>query len=135
MTNSASAATRNEGSPRRKVVGVLCAAVIVVLLSRFVMLGGLLFYTALTSYDSSGSGGPFRSCTSTSESCSDPNILFAASVGILLLAAVLLPSLVGQRVGRFRHGAVAIATFSAAAIIGYAFCAVMLLTVPAALSS
>lgn len=135
MTSSESAATRKEGSPRRKVVGVLCTAIVVVLLSRFVMLGGLLFYTALTSYDSSGSGGPFSSCTSTSASCSDPNILFAALVGILLVAAVLLPSTVGQRVGRFRHGAVAIATFSAAAIIGYAFCIVVLLTAPAPLSS
>lgn len=133
MTTNSSAKARPEGSPLRKAVGVLSAAVIVALLTTPVFQGALFLQIAISRYDSSGAGGPFAACTATSTSCSGPNVPMALLLSLLLLAAVVVPAVLGQLVGRFRHRAVAIGTLSVAAIIGYGIGSVLLLTVPAAL--
>lgn len=133
MTTNSSVKSRREGSTLRKVAGVLSAAVIVILLTSPVFQGALFLQIAISRYDSSGAGGPFAACTATSTSCSGPNIPLALLLSFLLLAAAVVPAVVGQVVGRFRHRAVAIGTLSVATIIGYGIGSFLLLTVPAAL--
>lgn len=63
------------------------------------VIGFVLMDSFTSSYDNSGSGAPFRSCTETSTSCGGPDILGAAVLTVLLSVAVVLPSLVGVAVG------------------------------------
>lgn len=120
-----------QSSTLRKLLGVLSAVAVVVALAWPVFWGSLFFHIALTPYDNAGSGGPFASCTVDSTSCSDPNVLLAVLLGVLLLAAVFLPAVIGQVVGRFQHRAVAIVALSVTAVLGYAICSIALLTIPA----
>ena len=92
------------------------------------VIGFVLMDSFTSSYDNSGSGAPFRSCTETSTSCGGPDILGAAVLTVLLSVAVLLPGLVGVAVGDFVRSVRAFWSFTVATLSIYTVTAFVLLT-------
>ncbi|WP_346052490.1 MULTISPECIES: hypothetical protein [Amycolatopsis] len=59
---------------------------------------GFLF--ASERYDSSGQGGPFRSCTADSVSCAGPHVPVMAGCVLVVLGGLLLAAWAGRRAAR-----------------------------------
>jgi hypothetical protein len=59
------------------------------------------FVFAMGSYDNSGSGGPFRSCTADSVSCGGPHYGLMIFCALVFLGCLAVAGLLGQAVGRF----------------------------------
>lgn len=54
-------------------------------------------------YDSSGRGGPFRSCTADPTVCSGPEYWVLAVCAGIFVTTAWLAALAGARAGRYRH--------------------------------
>ncbi|UQS25029.1 hypothetical protein L1857_20530 [Amycolatopsis thermalba] len=67
----------------------------------------LMLLFAVGRYDSSGQGGPFRSCTADSVSCAGPDVPVVIGCALAVLGGLLLAGWAGRRAGRPRshsHG-------------------------------
>ncbi|GHF51687.1 hypothetical protein GCM10017566_26130 [Amycolatopsis bartoniae] len=60
----------------------------------------LAFLFASGRYDSSGRGGPFRSCTADSVSCEGPHVPVMAGCALVVLGGLLLAGWAGRRAAR-----------------------------------
>ncbi|GHE82491.1 hypothetical protein GCM10017786_11690 [Amycolatopsis deserti] len=87
----------------RGVRGVVAALAVTLALSP--VHGGalLMLMFAAGRYDSSGQGGPFRSCTADSVSCEGPNVVAIIVCGLVVLGGLLLAAWAGRRAARPRN--------------------------------
>ncbi|MBB2956275.1 hypothetical protein [Pseudoclavibacter helvolus] len=85
----------------RKLLGVFVGLVTAALLSTPFGLGVMLIFMFAGSYDASGAGAPFKSCTEETTDCSGPNVLGVITVGLLLAVLTIFPSAAGVLAGNF----------------------------------
>lgn len=90
----------------RPVRGLLTTVVASVTLLPLSLIQLLVVPLSLERNDSSGVGGPFRTCDSESVSCSGPHYGFAALGVLAVVGCVLVPALLGQQAGQHRSKAV-----------------------------
>lgn len=81
--------------PWRPTLAALAAAVVTVFCLPIHLALAFLFLTASQSYDTTGSGGPFKSCGSAAD-CSDPNYGVMLGMGALMAVLWLAAALLGQ---------------------------------------
>jgi len=115
----------------RRWAGPLATVVTTLALTLLLQPVWLLLVLALQTYDSSGQGGPFRSCTADSVSCAGPNVPWVIGLIAVLLAASALAALFGRALGRYpRRGRaflalLALSAATAAAAMGALVVAVL----------
>jgi hypothetical protein len=90
----------------RPVRGLLTTVVASVVLLPLSLIQLLMVPLSLARDDSSGVGGPFRTCAPDSVSCSGPHYGFAALGVLAVVACVVVPALLGQQAGQHRSKAV-----------------------------
>ena len=81
------------------VRGLLTTMVLSVMLLPLSLIQLLVVPLWLTRNDSSGVGGPFRTCGPESVSCSGPHYGWAALGVLAVVGCVLVPALLGQQAG------------------------------------
>lgn len=85
----------------RNLLGGLVGLVTASLLSTPFALGVMVIFMFAGSYDESGAGAPFKSCTEETTDCSGPNVLAVLSMGLLLAVLTIFPSAAGVLAGNF----------------------------------
>lgn len=88
---------------RRPLLGVAVALLTTVVYAPVHLFAFLLFMFSAERYDSSGSGGPFRSCTDTSLTCSGPDYAFMILCALVIAGGLLLAGFLGARAGGLTH--------------------------------
>lgn len=63
-------------------------------------IAGVVLLFSLETYDDSGRGAPFRSCTAESASCAEPSYGMAAAAGLCCLGTFFLAAWAGRHIGR-----------------------------------
>jgi hypothetical protein len=85
----------------------------------------MFFAMGLANHDTSGQGGPFRSCSASSTQCDGGNPLFVIGAALVLAGSTAVIAWIGHRVGGFRRlrigwsamAAIVIVVISAAMVI------------------
>ncbi|WP_157372980.1 hypothetical protein [Agromyces sp. Root81] len=98
--------SRPAGPSWRRVIGALLTTLAVVVAGLPVTLGAVLWLSvSVKSYDTSGQGGPFRSCTADSTAC-DGGDSVGAIISVLLIIGVFIGAgFAGQGVLRWPSNA------------------------------
>ncbi|MFD4252992.1 MULTISPECIES: hypothetical protein [Amycolatopsis] len=86
----------------RRLRGAAAALAVTVLFTPVHAGALLMFVFSAGRYDSSGQGGPFRSCTADSTSCEGPNVVAMIICALVVLAGLTLAALAGIRAARPR---------------------------------
>ncbi|WP_431923865.1 hypothetical protein [Amycolatopsis tucumanensis] len=84
----------------RRLRGGAAALAVTVLLAPVHGMAVLVFLFSAERYDSSGQGGPFRSCTPDSLSCAGPNVPLMIGCVLVVAGGVLLAYWAGRRAAR-----------------------------------
>ncbi|AIJ23637.1 hypothetical protein [Amycolatopsis methanolica] len=84
----------------RRLRGGAAAVAVTVLLSPVHGIAVLVFLLSAQRYDSSGQGGPFRSCAPDSVSCAGPNVPLMIGSALVVAGGLLLACWAGRRAAR-----------------------------------